>query len=129
MDRHWFRRNKGGDPVWHWFLHSGHLRDNFKWHKTLPWDWALRDIDVLRNEIGEQTEADVDFPAKVRIVALEAVQSEDPLIIRMAIQALCVVGSEDDLLVVRDLVGHSDPDVATEARTCLFERKHRTGSG
>jgi hypothetical protein len=108
------------DPVWHWFIYNGPHGERFTWHSDLG--FTPRGIEYLAKFIGERTEADPEFPVKARTVALEALQMENIVMKRTAIQVLCVVGSNDDIEQVQALLEHPDAEVVKDARCCLFER-------
>ncbi len=108
------------DPVWHWFLFNGPHGEGFTWHNALP--FTPRGIESLAKFIDERTQVDAAFPEKARAVALQALDMEDAVMQRTAIQVLCVVGSEEDMERVQRLLEHPDEDVIKDARTCLFER-------
>jgi hypothetical protein len=112
------------DPVWQWFILNGPHGDRFAWHKVsavMP-----KDLDLLRQFIGDRTEDDSEFPAKARRVALRALELKDPVLIRTGIQVLAVVGQADDLARVPELLDHPDSHVVKDARCCLFEQGLRS---
>ena len=62
------------------------------------------------------------FSASARGVALRAITFPDDVMIRTAIQVLCVVGEDGDLEVIRPFLEDATEDVRVDARCCLFER-------
>jgi hypothetical protein len=94
--------------------------EGFRWHRESA--VTPRDLDLLNQVISERTEGDSDFPAKTRRVALQALGLDDPVLVRTGIQVLAVLAHADDLMKVQALLEHSDPDVAKDARCCLFEK-------
>jgi hypothetical protein len=107
------------DPVWRWFILNGPHGERFKWERfgDLP-----RDIEYLQKFIDERTMSDPSFPERARIVALKALESDNAVMIRTAIQVLTVLGTDDDMNIVRDYACSEDADIAKEARCSLFER-------
>jgi hypothetical protein len=117
--------NDSNNPVWHWFLCNGPHGEQFKWHKSSV---APRDIDSLREFIAEITEEDSDFPSKARDVALKALENDDAIVIRTGIQVLAILGTDDDLIIIKNFLTHSDENVVKDARCCLFERGFKQAS-
>lgn len=52
---------------------------------------------------------------------------EDTVLVRTGIQVLAALGQADDLVKVPALIDHPDPEVAKDARCCLFERGIKSG--
>jgi hypothetical protein len=78
-------------------------------------------INLYRKRVAECSEADEDFPVKLRAVALEMLNDEQSELVRCAIQALAVVGHAADAEALARLENHQNAAVATDAKTCLFE--------
>ena len=98
--------------------------------KGLPWDLSRpRFIDFQREQIADKLQADSMFATKLRQVALEALKSDEPSIIRRALTALAFVGTNADLGTVQALKGHGDAAVSKDAATCLFEIKRGIALG
>lgn len=92
--------------------------------KGLPWDLSRpRFIDYQREQIADKVQADSMFATKLRQVALEALRSDEPSIIRRALTVLAFVGTDADLGTVQGLKAHGDAAVSKDAGTCLFEIK------
>jgi hypothetical protein len=53
---------------------------------------------------------------------LEALEFDEEEIVRRAIQVLCVVAREEDLLRLRKYVSHPSKEVQNDAKACLFQR-------
>ncbi|HEX8235224.1 MAG TPA: hypothetical protein VF600_04655 [Abditibacteriaceae bacterium] len=112
--------NDPTDPVWQWFIYNGPHGEQFTWHSELG--FTPRGIEYLAQFIDERTEADAEFPAKARAVALQALDMEDVIMQRTAIQVLCVVGSDEDMKRIQLLLERPHADIVKDARACLFER-------
>ena len=109
-----------GNPVWFWFVFNGPHGERFSWHRETSRGGSS--VDVLRGFIEEREASSPGFTDSARSVALKALQLPDVVMIRTAIQVLCVVGTDEDLQVVRPLLHHAIDDVKVDARCCLFER-------
>jgi hypothetical protein len=48
--------------------------------------------------------------------------------IRTAIQVLCVVGTDEDMEVIKPLLKHTTDEIKVDAQCCLFERGFRKTS-
>ena len=64
------------------------------------------------------------FPAHLRQVSLEALDSDDPPLLRRALTCLAIVGASEDVPTIQPLLAHSDSDVARDAKTAIFEIEH-----
>ena len=111
------------DLVWHWFILNGPHGETFKWQKDVP--NAPRDLEVLEKFIEENSRANANFRIRAREIALEALEMDDPVLIRKAIQVLTVVGTDEEMLSVARFLDHAVPTVSKDARTALFERRIR----
>jgi len=80
---------------------------------------------VYREWIEEKTDNFPTFPEELRSVALEAIVMEDTSWVRRGLSALEVVGKKEDIQTIVPLLDHTDPDVAKDTRSCLFELEHR----
>ena len=106
--------------VWHWFVCHGPHGERFNWHKETS--VAPRDIEFLRKFIAERNDSDPEFSKKARIIALESLNSEDHVLVCTGIQVLTIVGTDDDLDVMKELLYSPDKTISMNARCCLFER-------
>ena len=77
---------------------------------------------MLREFISERSSAIPDFAAHARVIALESLQSDDPMLILKGIHVLAAVGTDEEMVFVKSLVSAKNQDVARHARTALFER-------
>jgi hypothetical protein len=68
------------------------------------------------------------FLDSARAVALKAIKLPDAVMIRKAIQVLCVVGTDDDMEIIQSLLKHMAPEIRVDAQCCLFERRVRKTS-
>ena len=73
----------------------------------------------------EKTNGDSDYPRRLRMSALEAIDTSDPTWLRKALHALAFVGEASDALIIQRLTEHSNKAVATDAKTSLFEFRRR----
>src|SRR4051794_8188285 len=90
--------------------------------KDMPWDLSRpRFMDFQLDQIRQKTQTNPMFPAQLRQVATEALESDEPEVIRRGLIALAFVGTSADLPTIEALACHSDSGVAKDARTCLFE--------
>jgi hypothetical protein len=109
--------------VWNWFILNGPHGESFAWHKEVA--VAPREIDLLARFIEENSATNPDFRARAREIALESLNMEDPVLVRKGIQVLTVVGSDEDMSSVRELLNHRNKAVVKDARAALFERQIR----
>jgi len=107
------------DPVWHWFICNGPHGERFMWKKP---SYAESDLYYLKEFIEEREESTDGFYEKARIVALKSLEIDNHIMIRTAIQVLCVVGYDEDLQIVLEFVNYEDELVRKDAKACLFER-------
>ena len=107
------------DPVWRWFILNGPHGDRFRWERfgDLP-----RDIEYLQLFIDERKMSNVDFPARARQVSLKALQSDNAIFVRTAIQVLTVIGTDEDMKIIGDFIYSENADIVKDAKCSLFER-------
>ncbi len=92
--------------------------------KGMPWNLSRPHfIDYQREQIANKVQADSMFATKLRQVALEALKSDEPSIVRRALTALAFVGTDADLGTVAGLKAHGDSAISKDAATCLYEIK------
>lgn len=92
--------------------------------KGMPWDLSRpRFMDFQRQHIREQTDANSTFPSRLRQVALEALERDDPEAICRGLTALAFVGTREDLPAIERFKTHNHPKISKFATTCLFEVK------
>src|SRR5262245_50058522 len=90
--------------------------------KGMPWDLSRpRFMEFQRQQITAKTDVDAMFPSRLRHVALEALQRDDPEAICRGLIALAFVGIREDLPMVEAFAPDRDPKIAKFAQTCLFE--------
>jgi hypothetical protein len=75
----------------------------------------------------EKEEAHPGFLEKARLIALEALADDDPIIVLTGVQVLTIVGTPDDLQRVAGLSCHPDERVVKNVRASLFERGIKVG--
>jgi hypothetical protein len=107
------------DPVWHWFICNGPHGERFMWEKP---SYAESDLYYLKKFIDERAESTNGFCEQARTVALKSLAIDNHVMIRTAIQVLCVTGNDEDLQMVLEFVNHEDKLVRNDAKSCLFER-------
>jgi len=107
------------DPVWRWFILNGPHRERFQWESfsDLP-----RDIEYLKDFIDERAASNTFFPEKARLVALQALESDNAILVRTAIQVLTVLGTDDDMNIIKEYLTSENVDIAKDAKCSLFER-------
>ena len=107
------------DPVWRWFILNGPHGERFRWERfgDLP-----RDIEYLQQFIDERKMVYVDFQARARQVSLKALQSDNAIFVRTAIQVLTVIGADEDMKIIGDFIYSENADIVKDAKCCLFER-------
>src|SRR5438105_565508 len=112
------------DPVWFWFVFNGPHGEGFLWHRTAPRSGG--DLNLLREVIEEREASSPGFFDAARVVALKAIKLPDVVMIRTAIQVLCVVGTDEDIGIIIPLLKHSIDEIRVDAQCCLFERGFRS---
>lgn len=107
------------DPVWRWFILNGPHGERFQWEQfgNLP-----RDIEYLRKSIDEKTASDPEFATKARQVSLKALDSGNDIFVRTAIQILTVLGTDEDMEVIKNYLDSENDEIAKDAKCSLFER-------
>ncbi len=113
--------DKPDDPAWRWFILNGPHGKRFKWDKNtiLPKE---KDIQFLDKFIEKRTESDSEFKRKIRDIALLALERENPILIRTAIQVLTIVGSDEDMDLIQQFVESENIDIRNDSKCALFER-------
>jgi hypothetical protein len=82
-------------------------------------------IEMFRRLIKESADAHTGFETKLRQTALTAIKESDPELIRQALQCLAHVGTAEDIESLTVLENHTDPLIGRDAKTCVFEIRHR----
>jgi len=112
--------------VWHWFICNGPHGEGFNWHR----ECGKRDIELLAKFIETRESDSPGFQEKARLISLEALESDNPILVLTGIQVLTVVGNELDMHLLFPLLADADHRVTANARSALFERgikqKHRS---
>lgn len=106
--------------VWHWFVCSGPHGAEFRWHRDSA--SHIRDVELLREFILECEASNPGFSEKARFTAIEALDSEDAVLVATGIQVLTVVGTDDDIRLIQAAAHHRNEDVRKHARCALYER-------
>lgn len=97
--------------------------------KGMPWDLSHpRFMDRQREQIRQKAQANPTFPGQLRQVAIEALESDQPEVIRRGLIALAFVGTSVDLPMIQPLASHNDSGVSKDAQTCLFEIAHHAAA-
>ncbi len=79
-------------------------------------------LEMLLAFIEERNDADPSFVEKARHIAVESLESNDPILVCTGIQVLCAVGNDADLDMVKGLIDDPEESITKNARCCLFER-------
>ena len=106
--------------VWHWFVCNGPHGARFEWHRDSA--SHIRDVELLREFISERESSNPGFSEKARLTAIEALDSEDAILVATGIQVLAVVGTDDDIRLIQKSANHLNEDVKKHARCALYER-------
>jgi hypothetical protein len=112
------------DLVWRWFILNGPHGERFQWVKYSS--ATPRDIDVLEEFIEERTKNDPDFKKKARNIALLCLKRHNTVLIRTAIQVLTVLGTDEEMGLVKSFLDYDDTGVQNDAKCALFERGIKT---
>ena len=117
------RRRLSVTPEWDYLLNQGPHGGDFNWgdHR-----YFTSHLQLLRQSIADQVGADPEFGARLRVAALEALETGDTEYIRRAIQVLSVAGLAEDQARISLFLPHPDEAVGKDARSCLFEMKMRS---
>jgi hypothetical protein len=89
------------------------------------WFGSKFGMALYRRWVSECTDADPQFPAALRAVALDALACGDASLIDKAMQALAEVGTNEDIEVVGQFADHADSRIANNVTTCIFEIRQR----
>jgi hypothetical protein len=109
------------DPVWHWFICNGPHGERFSWAREIA--VAPDDLLLLKEFIDEKISFDPEFEAKARTVALQSLDISNVAMVRKAIQVLCIIGTDKDMELIKELVLADDEEIVKDAKCCLFERR------
>lgn len=118
----------GGDPaddIWFWLVERGPHGPSFSWGQTRAQPPGYVGIDHLREIAGNMATSIPGFEQRTRPVIRLAMQSSMPDLVRRAVQVAAVVGGEDELREVKQLVESANQEVASDARACVFHLKRR----
>jgi hypothetical protein len=111
-----------------WSMDNDDIRSTYEWNfltKHPPTNTPFL-MGLLGEFIGNETAAKADFSQNLRTAAFHAIDNGDnPVLIRQALQCLAHVGEPNDVQALTSLLQHEDPLVVRDARTCIFEIKHR----
>jgi hypothetical protein len=106
--------------VWHWFVCNGPHGARFQSHRDSA--SHIRDVDLLREFISEREASNPGFSEKARLTAIEALDSEDAVLVATGIQVLTVVGTDDDIRPIQATTNHRNEDVKKHALCAVDER-------
>ena len=109
------------DPVWHWFICHGPHGERFSWTKEIA--VAPSDLVLLKKFIDEKISLDLKFASKARTVALQSLDIPNVAMVRKAIQVLCIIGTDEDMELVKEFVFADNNEIVKDAKCCLFERR------
>jgi hypothetical protein len=111
------------DPVWNWFVSRGPHGPSFSWSHTKQEPPGFSGLNLLKQTVEEKTTIDPEFPQKAYSVATAALASENPELVRRAIQVISVVGTKSDREKIKPFLTHSVLSVVKDTKACLFELK------
>jgi len=118
----------GGDPadqIWLWLLLRGPHGPSFTWGQSRGEPPGYVGVEHLQEIVDEMASADPTFLEQAKMVAIKAMNSNNPNIIRRGIQVAAVVGARNELKVLASLKTHGDNDVSADARAGEFYLKRR----
>lgn len=78
------------DPVWLWFLKRGPHGPSFTWGQTRREPPGYVGVEHLQEIVDENARSDASFIEKARSVVALALTSQEPQIVRRAIQVKVV---------------------------------------
>ena len=118
----------GGDPtdeVWSWFVRRGPHGDSFSWGQSRDKPSGYISVEHLERVVIEFGATFPAFREHARKVVNLAIGSQEPEFVRRAIQVAAVVGSAVELEKIKTLVDSDQPEIAADARACVFYLKRR----
>ncbi|RZA23985.1 MAG: hypothetical protein EOP02_14150 [Proteobacteria bacterium] len=113
----------GGDPsdeIWGWLANTGPHGDGFTWGQTRNEPPGYVGVVHLATIVAEMEISIADFKSRAREVVRVGMRSEIPELLRRSIQVAAVVGGEDELIDVQQLMHSEDLKVASDAKACAF---------
>jgi hypothetical protein len=116
-------RRLGGDPTeetWRWFLLTGPHGADFGWSQRKLEPAGYVSLEHLRRILAEKTEQDPGFRGRIEGIVSQALRSNDPEIVRRAIQVAGASAMTSVISEVKALTGRTDPRISADARACLF---------
>ncbi len=113
------------DPVWWWLIERGPHGGSFTWGQTRSSPPGYVGIEHLHRVVDENIRSDASFIGEARSVVALALRSEEPQIVRRAIQVAAVVGGEPELESIRLLTMHENAALAGDARASVFYLRKR----
>jgi hypothetical protein len=119
----------GGDPtdeVWRWLATRGPHGISFTWGQTRRAPPGYLGVDHLRRIVEELSQTIPDFKERACVIVRAVLTSEQPELVRRAIQIAAVIGGPSEIPVVRQFVNSPLAEVAADARACVFYLKHFT---
>jgi hypothetical protein len=77
----------------------------------------------LQEIVAREEDANPGFLSRAHSVALVALRSSHSELVRRGLHVLGVVGTGADLESVKPLVASQDPEIAADAKACVFQLK------
>jgi hypothetical protein len=107
-------------------MNDEHARHYWQRHSIPCLDQGSVWIERNRSWIEEQASLHPGFGDALRSIALDALESEQPLDVRRALSALAVLGTDDDVPRLREVATERGGIVARDAGAAVEEiEKHR----
>lgn len=113
----------GGDPtdeVWRWLATRGPHGNSFTWGQTRREPPGYVGVDHLRRIVEEFSQTIPDFSERACAVVRTALASEQPDLVRRAIQIAAVISCPSEMHMIRQLVVSPHGEVAADAKACIF---------
>jgi hypothetical protein len=117
----------GGDPsdeVWIWLVTRGPHGDSFTWGQTRSEPPGYVGVLHLAEIVEELMRTVPNFQQRIRKIISDGMQSQLPNIVRRSIQVAAIVGSDREWDAVNALKESDFPEIASDARACIFYSKH-----
>jgi hypothetical protein len=118
----------GGNPaddVWQWLLLNGPHGPSFTWSQTRRAPPGYVGVEHLQSIVADRGRDDPTFQMRVQAVLDAALSSDDPDVLRRAVQVAAVLGGELELKRVLTFTAHENASLAADARASAFYLRKR----